>query len=671
VITIKNVISISLSILFITNCYGQNTQQITVEDTVFFDIFKGEIVFNGFYQADTLIRNGKVNFQSKLIKSEDGKVLNKLDFNGEYKNNLKHGLWGFNEHTYKVDLLDIKTGRQFSIDYDLDGKERHVKTSYSYGVPEGKWTISKSEIINKKKSSVENFGELNFINGYAVSIIRYDSKLNNVFIDAQLTEEGFFHGEMNLKYLDSTQNKKIHEKRQYENGFLTRLEKTVQGEEKPFVKIVYLDIEEKLGELSQNESSLNFEVADSSFGLLFNNGYQQDDERLIGQKEGNNAIQVFLDAFEKYIKDCPNEQIKPVYKFTKRLHYTYPEEDQKKIAELTNKVGAQCSLYEKFIGNASYKLYKEKSDSLTEAIAFVKRANEKCNILLKELNRMSSTFFDHEYRNNYYKKGITGLDQQKNYQYINSKGDTIVKSFEIGVRIDSYDELFSKIEEYSYNLNNLVSKYKEVANKQIKLFSRQATIDSLDQEIVTNNEVLDSLYKSAPKPESNFDFNELPFTQQIYMVHYHKTIRDIKEKYLNAEEFESKKRLGEDFICFQSSLIDNHERYNKITRNQKALDSTFTIYKEHPFDNRLFESPVLGNIKEKGGRRLFYFYTEELFRTSDCGKIEKIMVKIETLQARLEEISRDLENEEYIRINRLLRRESVPNRIERLLGLEE
>ena len=99
-----------------------------------------------------------------------------------------------------------------------------------------------------------------------------------------------------------------------------------------------------------------------------------------------------------------------------------------------------------------------------------------------------------------------------------------------------------------------------------------------------------------------------------------------------------------------------------------SLDSAFTRYIPNPFFDRPAESRIKSHIYQRGAVRLFEYYKELLKNASDHIEINERVEQIFRLRERLTELAaRD--DEETDRINKSLRRENVPERIKRILGL--
>lgn len=653
---------IFIVILSSINAFAQ-TSSVVSKDTTLFDKYSGKLKF-GFYLKDsTITKHGRISFASELLKDYSNKKFNKLIFTGNYHNGIKAGNWSYTESNFDVMINDVKEAREFSLDYSLTGIEYRITMSFLLGVPDGKWNLTKSIIQDKKRNARSNFGTLNFKFGYLTDEVNYENEIESVKFKANINASGFLDGMVNISY--PIDNQIINEVRFYKDGFLIKLERYYSNEKTAFEAIEFTDI---ISKLENFENYSDFEVSDEGFGILFNNGYANDDKRLTIQHQGNDVFNNLLSIFNRYLaKSDENEYQKPIYKLTRRLKYSYPSYEDSLVKELRFKLNELCGSYDEFVNQPRYKLYKEKSDTLSYAMAFVNMANVKCDIINEELKRIESGFFEYQFRDNFYHRGIKGINRKDSIRYLNVKGDTVTSEFSMNTKIRSSESLIDKMMDYILELKSRTDIIKKIASDQVKLFKEQDDIDELDSEIIRYQELNDSLYSYEPVKRENL--NTLNFSQKLYLIYTKNHIKELKNIYLNADEFEEKKALGTELSCLLKQFAIEYKRIQIIDKNHRALDSTFTVFKEHPFDDRLFESTILANIKDKGGNVLFNHYTEELFRSGKCKDLINGLVKIERLQARLVELAKQYEKEEVVQINRFIRRENVPSRIERMLEI--
>ncbi len=663
-------IFISFGIVFVGN--GQILSE--KKDTLYLDLYEGVMSYQYKLVEDKKIPHGTISFESELFRESVEREIKQIIFQGNYLQGLKDKTWTFNETTYTIELQNINERRGlYSIDYNLSGKEKQLILNFSSGVPDGNWLFKRSSIENGRKRPQTNTGELNFNQGLGIGKVSYINQDQNTNILFTLNDDSFIDGKMELSYPDSSSNKVIEETRFYENGFLLRIEKVYEKMRSPFEIIIYEDITNKLDSLSQYPDEVNYKISEGEgFGLLFDNGYVSEEEKkekIHSQEQGNVIIENFLTYFQSFIDSEQETFQSPRFNFTKRIKYAYPEEETEMLKKLKKDLQELCVTYNDFVNEPRNKLYKTKSKGLSEAMAYIQHANKKCSIIDNQIDRFLSGEFDFKYRPNFFISGIDGLNKIDTLKY-RFKSDTATVVFDVGILVKKHENIVQDMSDYFYKMKAKTADYKLVAKDKIQLFREQDDIDSLDVKIVSTQDINDSLYgKIDDLRSANFD--DLDFHQKIYVAFLNELLLEVKDNYLEVHSYEEKKELGEKLSCFYSKFYNEHTRLVKVGEQRASLDSLFTVFEDHPFDNRKFESRILGNVREKGGETLFRYYIEDLLKTAECDKISTKIDRLEKLFKKLEKLAASHNDEETIRINRLVRRESVPNRIERVLGLSD
>lgn len=659
--------------LIVLNYCNVRAQMINkVVDTTFMN-FSGKINYQLIKTSDdSLVRHGEASFYSELNEDNEMNTLKKLAFNGAYSNGVKHKNWSFSEIEFKFDVKDVRERRGvYSVDYRLNGKEKTTQLNFSEGIPEGTWKVNKLVIENNQKKIQDNFGEINFKKGIATGDIRYKNQEDRIEIQMHLDDQGFIDGELTLSYLNSNYAKVI-EIRQYDHGFLLRIDYYSEKSSEPYHSVVYDDIISKLDSINNNIPGLKYQISSGKgFGIDFNNGYVSEEDikqKLNPQLKGNKIIEEFLALFTPFIDETLNEQELPTYNFTKRIRYFYPDDERKELERIQPELNQLCEELSSFINEPRNKLYKEKSEQLAQSIAFMTLANKKCQLLQSEINELLSEKYDYVYRPNFYANGIEGLNKVDTVYYRKPDRDSTFLLFDVGVKIYDYHQLIPKIGEYVDKLISMTTDYKSIANDKVKRFKEQDEIDRIEHEMISNQEITDSLYNNFERL-NQIGFDNLSFEDKIFYVHYKEHIAPLKDAYLSTTNFDEKVKLGTKVNCYLSTLIDQHKSLVVLGQKREKLDSLFTVYEENPFDDRKFESKILGNIRYKGGEILFRHYIEELLKTNQCDLIPEKIERLTILFTRLEEFVKNHKSEEVIGINRLVRRETVPNRIERILNL--
>lgn len=632
-------------------------------DTVIFDIFEGNYrqVFSN--QNGVYVKNGQFNFESATIEDRVSNLFEKLTIQGTYRNNLFHGYWKFSDFDYKLKINNISQGKTHSLDYTLDGAETSTVMRFNNGLATGRWMIDKYLIENSKQRDLQNSGFIFCNNGFFNGEFAYKNDDEKVSLNGKLNEDGYLDGQLLIRWRDEN-NKDIREEREYRDGFLLQLNRFEGDDQTPFLNLEYRDVEMQL-QLLQNESQNEIKISEGFYGVHFDNGYKQKDLRNEMQKEGNQWVEHFLSIFTGFLDENSDEVTLPQIRFTKRFVFDYGDD-----LDLLDKLKKQNQLLltnaEQFINTPSNILYAEQSDSVARSMRVMQQIHDKSIILEDVLEKIASGFFESRNRDNFYSSGISGLDANETI-YHRAKKDSIAIAWEPTTLITSADNLLANLDDYLAFLEMKYKKHEKNTTTKVTNLQQATTLNAIDSTIVHYEAQNEANFGSIDQL-SNQPFENLGFEQKIYLLAHQKKLAQIRKNYLAKTEFEDKREIGNQYIDNLKSLAGQYERLRQVGIEQKRIDSLFTIYEDNPFDYRMVEIPILSQIKEKG-LRLFRHYAEELYAETKPERFEQKLSQIELLLERLKYFSENYNNANVQAINRAVRRESVPARIERLFDL--
>jgi hypothetical protein len=94
------------AILFSSQAFGQQRQRFEGDFT--FNNQEGEAVFTFYEDRDgEIVIDGNFSFVRKSIDSLDRTLLSKLNVNGIYRQNQKHGRWRYDQEEHRVELRNV------------------------------------------------------------------------------------------------------------------------------------------------------------------------------------------------------------------------------------------------------------------------------------------------------------------------------------------------------------------------------------------------------------------------------------------------------------------------------------------------------------------------------------------------------------------------------------
>ncbi|MCC5918083.1 MAG: hypothetical protein JJU02_12245 [Cryomorphaceae bacterium] len=633
---------------------------------------------------DSIQFQGRFSFSSRLLLAEEKSDVRQLLIDGGFSRGLKNGSWNYELGKFEVQLHEI---RDLKLKASLEGIQFVIKGNYRNGIPSGQWQTIRFRVEDSKQVGHASNSEIFFEDGIAKGTFRFTKKdqHHDFLAQGDFDDNGFFHGSWLLEYIiDSVP---YLEKRQYNHGFLVELE-LFSLEDGKIADTNYIlsftDVKDKLLELVISSDSANFRKGEKSFGIEFNSGYRLDDPRIEAQKQGNSFLKSVFEAYDvkKSIIGAIAEPRPPIIRFTTRFLYKYPEIEDSIINVILKKTEIFKSEIDTFLNNPSLTLNRNKTDSLSKSYAYFQYAKKKVQRIEDLATRIQDGEFDFVNRAIYYENGVPGFQNADTIKYdgANGKGGVIIQEYPL--YLNSSDDLVLNLHAYLEHLQESSKKTINAVEVKISILQKESQIAELDKKIVHLSSLIESLYDLDEGDSVLVNVNDLLSTflkrqneksvlgNEMYGILISKHYNRLISSYSNEEDFEKKVERGNFIVDLLNAFKVVHPKLREIDRMPSQLDSAFTHYKEHPFDYRMMESKFLTGIYSRGAERLLPHLIDELKRFQNGNDVINGVSEIFALRDRLIELSKtDEDDRDVKRLNTRLRRENVPERIKRLLGL--
>lgn len=652
-----------MSILAISTIQAQTR----VSDTISFGIYSGIEKFN-FIRKDTIqLRNGNYVFASELIPLiENNTILLKgLLINGNYLQNKKNGAWNYKYNSSLLEDLSISRSWNATLQHKLNGIEDEFKISYTKGDFNGSSTYSQRNITNGRFGNPSVLAKIKFVNDTIIGA--FEISINEIKIKGKTDKNGFLDDILFLKY--SIEGASIIETRKYQNGFLLEIEKRNGTSGELLVKIIYEDAIRMLSQIENQAGNLDFKVSDKFFGLKFNIGYQQSDNRIIEQVNGNMLIEKHIHLFDSIHNLNSVEASKySVLKFTNRFKYLYDVYEDSLVARFSNKNNILNEKINETLNRPNVVLRKNNSETLFQQYQTLKHIKSKSDTLQQVFDKITSGYFNFRSRNKYFSNGILGLNESDTIVCF-LRDDTLSLPFQFNQRITNSDNLI-------YQMANYIEALKEKANsiilnlsESLTIYENQEKIDSLDAVISSLESSINKKYSESSSLEGS-DLSKVAFSYKVFHSLYERFLSSMKNKYLNRSLLQEEMiTLGSSLICYYTFLDSNKSFLDEVGNMQeKWNDSLFTIYRDNPFDFRKLETKILEGV-QNASNILLRHYANQLLNAKNYEHIKVELNKIIRLNKRVEFLVKNQELDNVQQLDKALRRERVANRIERLLEL--
>lgn len=644
-------------ILYFAFSFGIFAQNTTVKDTVMLGI-------QGLLTQERIILRDAEQYKFDFRSVNTNNVHRLLQVNGQFKNGVKEGRWTLVDQDFNYKINEISLLPQINAKLDIAGNEYQLHYGYRNGKPFGKWKLEKidaNEVVSEQRILFEGqFNASGFLEGKLI-IAFYDGEFLNS-VQAQLNEKGFFNGKQEFIYKNLGEI--FREERTYDNGFLINLKQFNHQTKELLLNITYDDVISKLKEIRKSKES-NFQISDRGFGSEFNVGYSKFDVQLTSQYIGNRLIDSIFSRIKKY-DALGIDEANVVINLTRRFKIAYPESDSIKLAKTFQKNEKLRFELDSIVNNPRYILNQQKTRKLTEAFSVLSLVYHK-TIKIDSLLRLNfEGDFDFISRDAYFMSGLPFLKVRDSVRFIfEGKEHTVPLDFR---GYDNKNSFATNLFDYLDALVALSQERIDHSKSQLQQFDKEAKIEVLDSEILEKMLKFDTLFTPLQRIHEAKVFNERPFSYNIFESVKTRLITPNHKKYVDEKDLNKKIELGREMMCLLGFVLDHKDDILKFDLFKEDVDTMFTRFSENPFLDRMMENKVYPNIVRKSTDVLFTNYINGVFRSNSCVELEQNIMKIDNLTIKLKELS-SKNDKSVMELDRVLRRENVPARIERIMEL--
>jgi hypothetical protein len=606
-------------------------------------------------------------FDSEIEKSivNNAIQLSKLNINGEYLNNRKDSIWTYKKSKYLLDDLRLNDSKSLSLGFKINGIEDKYNFRFGNNAFDGKMNWIQTKIVEGQKERPAIVAIMEFVNDTVVGDFIFEFATHK--IRGSTNESGFLEGTIELLYLDGNQT--IYENRTYDDGFLIHLVKLDVASKDTILNLVYHDVIDQLFQIRKNKENSKFTPSENYFGVNFDNGYKRTDSRISEQAKGNEILRsnlLFADSIHNVLSSPIKNNI--VLKLTRRFKFKYDSNEEALVESsllfaknLKNEIEERMS-YPKVV------LRKNTSESIYKQYETAQYQISKLDAIIKVLQRIESGYFDYINRHEYYSGGVQGLNSEDTifYQFFEKKSYI---PFSMSVYVDDPHSLLADIEKYLKELKMKSDDIFTDIEESLSVYENQEKIDSLDIIITKQKEKINQKYRFS-EIDKRSDKSVIDFSLRVLESINDRMLSGLEAKYLyNSLPQDQMIQLGEDLICYYDFFVKNKSYLDRIGVMKKIWnDSLFTVYRDNPFDYRELETKILEGLQSSSNILLSH-YANQLLNVKTCSQLEAEILKIKNLNDRLLYLVDNQQLDNVQQLNKTLRRERVPSRIERILEL--
>ena len=624
--------------------------------------FSDKIVGNANYfyvQKDSLrIKEGRFTFTSEPVK-ELG-YFSLYEARGEYKNNLRVGNWTFIEYIIELEVSSIRAGNPV---VSTIIRKRQLEANYIDGKANGIWTVRKTRRIDRGTEELMASVRINFKDNIPTGKFNYSKKEDNteLNVEAEFNDKGFFNGELIIQVTNLFDLKQLNERRSYKDGFLISLERSINGEKTESVQ--YTDVVEMMRKI-QDSAQITFTKGEKGFPIQFNNAYKEDDIKLNIQNEGNIFISHSLRHFQLNDLALPSLSrpdgldIKP----TARFKFIYPEESDSIINHLNIRLRDFVDKSDELVKDSYVQLNRSFKDTIKLYVLYHNYLKDKYEVFESFYERSLEGEFEYKSREEYLRDKFHFIYSNDTLHYQSNNKKMFMP---IGIiDLDSNDIYIDIYNYYNTLIAELNILYKH-ANTYKTSFETQENLKEINNELVFTLEKIETITSSKAatlRGRNKVSFEKLH--ESLYLNEYNSYLNNFNSNILSEEKL----KLGKDFLNFSNEYLNLMDTLFFVYSVDGKLDTAFTRYTKNPFFDRDVETRIKAGIYRAGVEHLYLSYIKSLSKVKDLNELREIADEVYKFYDRMIELSEN-NDVEIEKLNRRLRRENVPERIKRFLGL--
>ncbi|HSJ69924.1 MAG TPA: hypothetical protein VK921_19750 [Anditalea sp.] len=654
--------SISILIFFIILIttgltYSQQREKYVGEYT--FNNEEGQAEFSFFENREgNIILDGNFIFIRRTIDTLDRTLLSKLNVNGNFRQNQKHGRWRYVQEEHRVELRDVI---DFEVITEIESENYELSAEYNEGLPNGIWEYKENKFERGRLEPLFRSDPINFSSGNITGGVSFEQFGDYLTynISGRLDAQGVMTGEWIFTYMRDTVF--VRETRRYENGFLLGL-RVVNDETKEVInEVIFHEVIQNLDRLNQGEK-VGFSIAEARFPLTFNVGYRQYFEEIQVQERGNEFLRHVLSRILQYEEDYVQEDgylsQYPIH--TRRFEYPISKDDQSNIEEIEESFEALQSEVNRFANMNALAINRYRDDSLAFAYEYFQNKQERLDRVDTLVQILTSDEIRYIDQNVFVREGIDYLSAFDTIRY-EFDNDVMTKELSYEEEISDDKSLTENVIAYIRREQSLVDILSNYITSELEQLEQTDDLATLEARILENKAEVDSIYLTH-KTISNRD---LEMFAAVFENILQRQFNELSRRYSEMDTYIERIEQGEVILDLISEMQDQFDRLAAVFPTIEDLDETYQEETFNPFTYSRYNVRAKERLFDNGGMVLFNHYINELNNEESYTMIKEHLNKIEALQERLYEL-RDVDTR---RIERRLGRRTSINRIESALDL--
>lgn len=565
------------------------------------------------------IKQGDFEFESMTIDSVCFCTADHRVWEGQYKNDLKHGDWVYDDRFSRLILRSVDD--DFNAVSELHSERERVSASFKEGTAEGNWTLQTIGLVNGKKAHETHWlqtklKKAKMEGAVEFRAIRADS--TKVRIKGQ-ADAGLMIGTWTLEY--EADSMKIWEQRQYELGFLLSLiKRNEQGD--TLVALEY-PLSKNIRNFLNNDEWV-LEAANFPLSLTYSDGYPRTSEYIVQQSKGNDLLNDQLKLLFKYEPDFFSLNGLPLG--TNRMAYPLSAEEEKLLQDWPN---VEFEFRDKIDDLRTMQATNFKFAN-NDTLRFIEQWIERQFFLRDYIKPWNNIFASNELQY-YYRQG-----QLFTYAQDLLAVDTLMVQEEpirVEYPVQIADSSFMHYVVDNFRMRSaMADSLAGVYRLLMESLNMEQSIRSLDARITRQKQELDSIYAPG-RSESLRAQLRSSIRKKFLNSHFDARYQAFLKHSGPAED---QKATGDSILFDLQRLNDINTEILEIFDRRSMIDSLYTEYVFDPYTfNDRFPKRLKRKLYNMAAEELFTDLVEEAISARNISELSARLMDIKGLQERL------------------------------------
>lgn len=605
--------------MFVTNAFSQGENRYKGEFYLAGDSTTGFADFKFYTKQGDTIKHGDF-FYTQTRSVEEREEYRGIEFEGQYKENSKHGRWVFKQKHF-TPSKNPKT-KDYSIQYDVDGLEKVIHSNFNNGKAEGTWLFAEHSVESGKIKDTLFFASTSFVNGFISG--GFEGKKPGLKAKGKLDGEGFLHGKW--KFYHASETGEVVEERIFKNGVWAS-HKFIFDDR--VYELHYSSVISDTGDVAEFD---DLSVSDDYFEIvtedIYELGNNDGSDRIVTQisrmrKASNEFVSGALYCFgsEREISvwqkipgsdSLKNARVKVVV-------YPLTSAEEKNLTSALENIQESMELVSEFFEDAQVDISRHSYENITFYHEVFSRYQPVLEKLDEVLTKFKSPGFKYINREKVFPDffGTVNIESEIIFDF---DGEEVKRKHDFP-KSTTEDVIYHEdIERVSKEIKQDVSGISEKVNSVLEKFKKEKRLGDKEKLLVSNRDTILNLYNGNVEEVELTSYHEKA-TQDVIIF-----IENTFKMYASKDTDERLSIADSLSDCFKK-LIILFELQAELPKKLDRLDDLYSRTVWNPYTMTDMEERIKERIYNTFEKDVLPELLKELNSDINCTRIEKSIQK--------------------------------------------